>query len=69
MPAVEVSNVDMTQDTSDNDNNDSDDKFLNLPLDNDLLFELQQKDTFCVNILTQIEKGNIIKGQVYKIQN
>ena len=38
-------------------------------MDNDTLLELQQKDTFCTNILAQIEKGNIIKGQVYKVQN
>ena len=28
-----------------------------------------QKDTFCTNILVQIEKGNLIEGQVYKGQN
>ena len=33
------------------------------------LFELQQKDTFCANILAQIEKGNLIEGQLYKVQN
>ena len=36
-----------------------------LPLDNNTLFELQQKDMFCANILAQIEKGNIIEGQLY----
>ena len=61
----------MTQDTSclENSKNDSDEKLIELPLDNDILFELQQKDAFCVKILTQIEKGNIIEGQIYKIQN
>ena len=34
-----------------------------------MLFELQQKDTFCANILAQIEEGNIIEGQLYIIQN
>ena len=34
-----------------------------------MLFKLQQKDTFCANILVWIEKGNIIKGQLYVIQN
>ena len=29
-----------------------------------MLFELQQKDMFCTNILAQIERGNIIEGQV-----
>ena len=31
--------------------------------------ELQQKVTFCANIIAQIEKGNIIEGQLYFIQN
>ena len=44
-------------------------KLIELPLDNDTLFELQQKDTFCTNILAQIERGNIIEGQLYKVQN
>ena len=34
-----------------------------------MLFKLQQKNTFCANILVQIEKGNVIKGQLYIIQN
>ena len=34
-----------------------------------LLFKLQQKDTFCNNILTQIEKGNIIEGQTYTVKD
>ena len=59
----------MTQDTSENNKSDSDENLIELPLDNDILFELQQKDMFCVKILTQIEKGNIIEGQVYKVQN
>ena len=42
---------------------------MELPIDNDTLFRLQQKDRFCANILAQIEKGNIIKGQLYVIQN
>ena len=34
-----------------------------------MLSELQLQDTFCANILAQIEKGNITKGQMYKVQN
>ena len=34
-----------------------------------MLTKLQQKDEFCRNILTQIEKGNIVSGQLYKIDN
>ena len=32
-----------------------------------LLTELQQEDELCKNILKQIEKGNIVDGQLYKI--
>ena len=42
---------------------------MELPINNDTLFHLQQKDRFCANILAQIEKGNIIEGQLYVIQN
>ena len=69
LPAMEVSNIETTQDASDKDEKDFNEDLIELPLDNDILLELQQKDTFCANILTQIEKGNIIEGQVYKVQN
>ena len=52
-----------------NDESDVNNGLLELPMDNNMLFELQQKDTFCANILVQIEKGNIIEGQLYIIQN
>ena len=63
LPTLEVSNVETPQDTSlnDNDINAPDSILLDLPVNNNLLFKLQQKDTFCNNILTQIEKGNIIR--------
>ena len=69
LPAVKVSNVETTQDMSENNKSDSDEKLIELPLDNDILFELQQRDAFCVKIFAQIEKGNIIEGQVYKAQS
>ena len=69
LPALEVSNIETTQDASSNDERDFNDNLIELPLDNDILLELQQKDMFCTNILAQIKKGNIIKGQVYKVQN
>ena len=34
-----------------------------------MLAKLPQKDEFCKNILKQIEKGNIMNGQLYKIDN
>ena len=66
LPTLEVSNVETTQDTSVcvNEDNDVNNNLLELPMDNDTLFRLQQKDRFCVNILAQIEKGNIIQGTV-----
>ena len=71
LPMLEVSNLETTQDTSVNvnDNNNVNNNLLKLPIDNDTLFRLQQKDRFCANILTQIEKGNIIEGQLYKIKD
>ena len=78
LPTLEVSNIEMTQDASSNDEKDFNENLIELPLDNDTLLEsldndtlleLQQKDTFCTNILAQIERGNIIEGQVYKVQN
>ena len=71
LPTLEVSNIETPQDTSlnDNDINVPDSILLDLPINNDSLFKLQQKDTFCNNILTQIEKGNIIKGQMYMVKD
>ena len=69
LPALEVSNIETTQDASSNDKSDPNENLIGLPLNNDILFELQQKDTFCTNILAQLEKGNIIEGQVYEVQN
>ena len=68
LPAAEISNVDMTQETTGNDKSGSDENHIELPLDNNILFEVLQKDAFCVKRLTQIEKGNIIEGQIYKVQ-
>ena len=62
LPTLEVSNVETTQDVSVhvNDESNANNSPIELPIDNNILFELQQKDTFCANILAQIEKGNII---------
>ena len=64
LPTMEVSNIETTQDTSSNDEKDFKENLIKLPLDIDILSELKLKDTFCVNILAQIEKGNIIEGQI-----
>ena len=71
LPALEVSNVETTQDMSlsvkdtDAPNND----FWKLPINNDTLSKLQQEDMFCKNILNQIEKGNIVEGQLYVVKD
>ena len=71
LPMLEVSNVETTQDipVCVNDYNDANNNLLELPINNDTLFRLQQKDRFCANILAQIEKRNIIEGQLYVIQD
>ena len=70
LPALEVLNVETTWDTSVCVKKYSDtDYLLELPIDNDTLSRLQQNDEFCANILTQIEKGNIIMGQLYVVQD
>ena len=71
LPTLEVSNVETTQElpleTKDKDapNND----LWKLPIGNDTLSRLQQEDVFCKNILSQIEKGNIVEGQLYLIKD
>ena len=40
-----------------------------LPIPDDMLSNLQLQDTFCSHIITQIEKGNIKEGQMYRMQN
>ena len=66
LPTLEVSNVKTSQNTSLHvgDTEVSNDDLWKLPLSNDTLSKLQQKDTFCNNILNQIEKGNIMEGQL-----
>ena len=62
LPTLEVTNVETTKkeslDTQDEDASDKD--LWKLPISNDILSKLQQEDEFCKNILSQIEKGNII---------
>ena len=45
------------------------DNLWKLPIDKDILYELQQEDVFCKNILSQIEKGNIVERQLYLIKD
>ena len=71
LPTLEVTNVETTQDVSletkdkDAPNND----LWKLPINNDTLSRLQQEDVFCKNILSQIEKGNMVEGQLYLVKD
>ena len=66
---MEVSNIETTQDASNIDEKNIKENLITLPLDNNMLSKLQLQDTFCANILAQIEKGNIIEVQMYKVQD
>ena len=71
LPTLDLSSVETPQNTSldVNEVNASNGILLDMPIDNDSLSKLQQKDSFCNNILTQIEKGNIIEGQMYTVKD
>ena len=71
LPELEVSNVESTLNLSlDTENKDTTDSNLQkLPISNDILHKLQEEDVFCKNILNQIEKGNIIEGQLYLVRD
>ena len=71
LPTLEVTNVEATQKESlETKNKDAfDNKHWELPISSDTLSRLQQEDVFCKNILNQIEKGNIIEGQLYLIRD
>ena len=68
LPALEVQDIQTSSIGTTPDDND--DNFLgNLPINNNMLAKLQQKDEFCKNILNQIEKGNIRDRHLYKMDN
>ena len=69
LPAMEETNIEAVQDTSSDNEKDFDENLIKLTLTDKILSELQEQDTFCSNILAQMEKGNIKEGQIYKIQN
>ena len=58
LPPLEVSNIETTQDVSvhDDDESDANNIQLELPINNNMLFELQQKDMFCANIFSTDRK-------------
>ena len=68
LPALEVHDIQTSPTESTQD--DYINEFLGeLPIDDNMLAKLQQKDEFCKNIFQQIEKGNLLNGQLYKIDN
>ena len=69
LPAMEVSHVEMTKQTSNAKESNDTDSVIKLPLSEDMLSNLQSRDAFCSHILTQIRKGNIKEGHVYVVQN
>ena len=71
LPELEVSNIESTLNSvTDTETKDvSGSNLQKLPMGNDILHRLQQKDAFCKNILNQIEKGNIINGQLYLVKD
>ena len=68
LPALEIHNIQTSLAGSTPDENANDDLYT-LPIDNTVLMQLQQEDEFCKNILKQIEKGNIVDGQLYKVDD
>ena len=68
LPALEIHNIQISS-TALIQNDDNQEFLCELPIDNNLLIELQQKDEFCKNIFNQIEKGNIVDGHLYKLDN
>ena len=71
LPDLELSNVESTLNSvPDTENKDTSGSNLQkFPISNDILHRLQQEDVFCNNILNQIEKGNIIDGQLYLVRD
>ena len=71
LPECEVSNIKSTLNSvTDTETKDvSDSNLQKLPMGNDILQRLQQEDAFCKKIQNQIEKGNIIDGQLYLVKD
>ena len=71
LPNLEVTNIESTLNsitdikTRDVSGNNSQ----GFPISDDILQKLQEEDAFCKNILNQIEKGNITKGQFYLVKD
>ena len=69
LPAMEVSNIEMTKQKPNEKEKNDNDSVIDLPLPDDILSHLQSQDIFCSHILSQIEKGNIKEGHIYLVHN
>ena len=71
LPTLKVTNVVTTKKKSleAQEEDASDEDLWKLLIMDDILSKLQQEDEFCKNIFNQIEKGNLIEGQLYLIRN
>ena len=67
LPAMEVSHVETTKQTSNEKESNDTDSVIKLPLSEDMLSNSQSRDVSCSHILTQMEKGNIKEGHVYVV--
>ena len=67
LPSMEVNNIIDTKDASTNNKNKDLTELLHVPIPDDLVSQLQLQDAFCSHIITQIRKGNIKDGQIYKL--
>ena len=68
LPTLEVHDIKTSSEGSTQDDT-AKDYLCNLPIDDKMMTKLQQEDEFCKTILKQIEKGNIVDGQLYKIED
>ena len=68
LPAMKVHDIQMSSVGPIQDNTVKD-KLHYLPIEDKVLTKLQQEDEFCKNILKQIGKGNIVDGQLYKVED
>ena len=61
LPSLEVSDIETTSGSIINieTEDDSGNNFQKFPINDEVLYRLQQEDAFCKNILNQIGKGNI----------
>ena len=71
LPSLEVSDIEATSGSIINTETEdaSDKNFQKFPIDDNVLHKLQQEDSFCKNILNQIEKGIITDGQSYLVKD